>query len=156
RLRKGDPIMWLSAICNSFPARAPQAKSGKKRSKTRRPRPPTNRLRLEPLEERALLSFAPAVSYPVGTSPVNLQIGDFNGDSVLDLAVPNLNSSSISVLLGNGDGTFQVARDTATNLAPGSLAVGDFNNDGRLDALVTRDNTTLTTDGSVLLGNGDG
>ena len=76
-----------------------------------------------------------AVNYAVGTSPSAVQIGDFNGDGKLDLIVTNQESSSISVLLGNGDKTFQAQK--TTNLPSGSypsaFAVGDFNGDKNLD-----------------------
>src|SRR5262249_14693957 len=61
--------------------------------------------------------------------------------------------SSVSVLLGNGDGTFDPAIASATGYGPLSLAVGDFDGDGNLD-LVTAN--FYGPDVSVLLGNGDG
>ena len=77
--------------------------------------------------------------------------GDFNGDGRLDLATANSLDGTVSVLLGNGDGTFQ----PQVTYAEGSDAIvaGDFNGDGRLDLAVAnyKDN-----DVSVLLGNGDG
>jgi hypothetical protein len=81
-------------------------------------------------------------------------VGDFNGDGTPDLAVANTGDNTISVLLGNGDGTFQNQQQTyATGLAPLSIAVGDFRGNGRLDlAVANRDDITV----SVLLGNGDG
>src|SRR5262245_35613491 len=91
---------------------------------------------LEALEDRCLLSFSPAVSYPAGTSPLAVVTADFNGDGKLDLAVLNYGSSSVSVLRGNADGTFRAAVNSATGASPRSLAVGDFNKDGKLD-LVT-------------------
>jgi hypothetical protein len=71
---------------------------------------------------------------------------------VLDLAVADAGSYDILVLLGNGDGTFQTARNFAAGNGPYSVAVGDFNRDGRQDLAVAiyPDNV------SVLLGNGDG
>src|SRR5262249_52755960 len=58
------------------------------------------------------LGFGPPVNYPVGPCPLSVGAGDFNGDGYLDLAVVNNNNggiSSVSVLLNNGDGTFQSA-----------------------------------------------
>jgi FG-GAP-like repeat len=83
-------------------------------------------------------------------------VGDFNGDTKLDLAVAN-GGSTVSVLLGNGNGTFQTHVDYGTGNGPNSVAVGDFNGDGNLD-LVTA-NSGVAGNGktvSVLLGNGDG
>jgi hypothetical protein len=68
-------------------------------------------------------------------------VADFNGDQKLDLAV---GGNGVSILLGNGDGTFQ-KQLSASGGAP--LAAADFNSDGRLD---------LFAGGSVLLGNGNG
>jgi hypothetical protein len=121
---------------------------------SRRPirrRPPASRMRLEALEDRCLLSFSPAVTYPVGASPAAVLTGDFNGDGRPDLAVANSSSNTVSILRGNGNGTFQAAQNFATGAGPHSMAVGDFNKDGRLD-LVTANSSDL----SVLLGNGNG
>jgi len=67
--------------------------------------------------------------------------------------VVNHNSGTVSVFLGNGDGTFQSQVTYATGSGPMSAAVGDFNGDGIPDLAVTNmwGNTV-----SVLLGNGDG
>src|SRR5260370_40566081 len=55
------------------------------------------------------VSFLPRVDYAVGTRPRAAAVGDFNGDRILDLAVANENSNSGSILLGDGEGTFQPA-----------------------------------------------
>jgi hypothetical protein len=87
-------------------------------------------------------SFQAAVSFAAGRFPSSVAVGDFNGDGVPDLAVANAGSlqvgdGSVSVLLGNGDGTFQVAVNFAAGRDPRSLAVCDFNGDGVLDLAVT-------------------
>jgi hypothetical protein len=84
-------------------------------------------------------AFRPAVYYTVGSKPLTVVAGDFNGDGKPDLAVANSKSSSISILLGNGDGTFQaqiVAIQDVKVLDPNSLAVGDFDGDGKLDLAI--------------------
>jgi hypothetical protein len=82
-------------------------------------------------------------------------VGDFYGDGHLDLAVSNFDSNDISLLRGNGDGTFQP--EVRLPLPPGSnpsaIVAGDFTGDGHLD-LATAD--TGSNDVSVLLGHGDG
>ncbi len=89
----------------------------------------------------------------VGTSPGTVVAGDFSGDGRLDLAVVNLGDNTVSVLLGNGDGTFAPQVTYAVGESPAGIVAGDFNGDGRLDLAVANyaDNTV-----SVLLGNGDG
>src|SRR4051794_40868807 len=73
----------------------------------------SSRLLLESLEERCLLSFSPAVNYPVGANPQAVVTGDFNGDGRLDLAVANSSSNTVSILQGNANGTFQPAQNYA-------------------------------------------
>jgi VCBS repeat-containing protein len=79
--------------------------------------------------------------------------GDFNGDGKLDFAVANTASNSVSVFLGQGNGSFVKQPDISVGTAPVALAVGDFNGDGKVDLAVvdSGDNTV-----SILLGNGDG
>ena len=104
------------------------------------------------------VSFEPALTFNVGASPQVVAVGDFNGDGRQDLAVANSGSNTVSVLLGNGDGTFQPAQDFPVGRGPTSVAVGDFNRDGILDLVTTNlgsfavPNNTV----SVLLGNGNG
>ncbi len=92
-------------------------------------------------------------NYTVGEYPDCAATGDFNGDGKLDLAVGNLNSGTVSILLGNGDGTFGPKQDFATGSNPRSIAVGDFNGDGKLDLAVVNNGPGTV---SILLGKGDG
>src|ERR1700687_4218540 len=73
------------------------------------------------------VDFAPPKSYPVGTSPSAVVVGDFNSDGKSDIAVANSGSANVSVLLGNGDGTFKDAVNSAAGPSPSALAAGDFN-----------------------------
>jgi hypothetical protein len=106
-------------------------------------------------------TFRPAAVVPVGIEPLALAMGDFNHDGNLDLAAANSTSDlaaanspgTISVLLGQGDGTFLAAATLFVGSYPSSLAAGDFNNDGQLD-LATANYIDRTV--SVLLGQGDG
>jgi hypothetical protein len=106
----------------------------------------------------ASVGFHSPVSYPVGPAPGAVVIGDFNGDGKPDLAVANHGDASagddgnLSILLGNGDGTFQAPSNMPVGKNPQSLVVGDFNGDGNLDLAVLNSDDTL----SVSLGNGDG
>ena len=107
----------------------------------------------EALEARELMSFTAAVSYPAGTNPQEIVTADFNNDGRLDLATCNTGSSSVNVLLGNGNGTFQSPLPSAAGVNPRSIAVGDFNADGKLDlAAVSGDSWGV----NMMRGNGDG
>jgi hypothetical protein len=93
------------------------------------------------------------------SSSNSIAIGDFNGDNIQDLAVSIRFSNTVSVFRGNGDGSFQPARDFALAREPTSVAVGDFNSDGIQDlALSNRDrgDTDRVPVASILIGNGDG
>ncbi len=90
-------------------------------------------------------------AYATADRSYGVAVGDFNRDGKPDLAVTNYASGTVSVLLGNGNGTFQGHVDYATGEYPEGVAVGDFNNDGNLDLVVGNDQSV-----SVLLGNGDG
>ena len=69
---------------------------------------------------------------------------DFNGDGKLDLVFSSA-PNTLSIYLGNGDGTFEAGLIQSMDYAPYGVAVGDFNGDGRLDLAVTNaDNNTVS------------
>jgi len=94
----------------------------------------------------ATVGFTSPKNYSVDTSPFNVTtgmvMGDFNGDGNVDLAVANSGAAplgddgNVCVLLGNGDGTFQAAKNFPAGKNPSFIAVGDFDGDGRSDLLV--------------------
>ena len=108
-------------------------------------------------------TFKAAVNYAVGLVPLGVAVGDFNNDGKLDLVTANgnldvftkfpLGGGSVSVLLGNGDGTFGPAVNYAVGVAPTDVAVGDFNKDGHPDVVVP---DALDGVVMVLLGTGNG
>ena len=113
--------------------------------------------------------FHAPVGYATGPAPTAVMTGDFNNDGILDLAVTDgncayqevgtagaellCNAGTVSILLGNGDGSFQAPLDYPTGKGPSALATADLNGDGKLDlAIVNGQDGTV----SVLLGRGDG
>ena len=102
-------------------------------------------------------NFSPAPTGPeaAGDFPTSVAVGDFNGDSRPDLAVANLFSGDVTILLGDGTGNFSPAPTgpEAAGFSPSSVALGDFNRDSHLDlAVANRDSNDIT----ILLGNSTG
>ena len=100
------------------------------------------------------VSFVGAKKFSAGTDPVASVVGDFNQDGNQDLAVANLGSNDVSVLLGNGDGTFQPAVNFPVGGSPNSIVMDYFNGDSIQDLAVANGNPNPSI--SVLLGNGNG
>ncbi|MFL6336636.1 MAG: FG-GAP-like repeat-containing protein [Pyrinomonadaceae bacterium] len=103
-------------------------------------------------------SFSLPIHRNVGNNPNTAAAGDFNNDGKLDAAVGNTLSASVTIALGNGDGTFVSSIEYNTDLNPEGTAVGDFNKDGKLDVAVANFRGGPLNNGniSVLFGNGDG
>ena len=109
-----------------------------------------------PLFSQELTFFEGFRDWIVGANPMAVALGDFNGDGKPDLVTANADDGTISVLLNNGNKTFQRKRDFATGgtgTTPYSVATGDFNGDGKLDVAVANHGTGSV---AILLGRGDG
>src|SRR5262249_20091278 len=100
-------------------------------------------------------AFQAQIRYPVDPYPQSVATGDFNADGRQDLVSANraVTNGTVSILLGNGDGTFQPATGYPVGSDPHSVAVGDFNAAGRRDLATAN---AGSQDVSILLGNGDG
>jgi hypothetical protein len=95
--------------------------------------------------------------YAVGSFPSSVATGDVNGDGYLDLVVANGGDSTVSLLLGNPDGTFQQAIQFAAGNGPVSVVIADFNGDGNLDIATANAGVSEPTKSvSMLLGDGNG
>jgi hypothetical protein len=98
-----------------------------------------------------------AVNFPYSfVNPVGVAVGDFNGDGAVDLAVADITTvnvaSSVDILLGNGDGTFQAPVSYSAGIYPQAIAVADMNQDGHPDVIVGSGSSAV----EIFLGNGDG
>jgi hypothetical protein len=100
-------------------------------------------------------TFLPGSSVAVGNRPVDIALGDLNGDGNLDLATANSGSGDVTLLLGDGKSGFKSAPAAPLAVGPTAhlVAVGDVNNDGNLDVAITQHDSYNVT---VLLGNGSG
>jgi hypothetical protein len=103
-------------------------------------------------------TFQAPASYDVGPFPKSVAVGDFNGDHHLDLVVSNDSgpNGTVTVLLGNGDGTFQPRVTFAAGPRPGSVTVADLRGNGILDLVVAHSLAGVDRTVSVLMGYGDG
>jgi hypothetical protein len=90
-------------------------------------------------------SFVKGSAPQIAAGSSYITVGDFNNDGNLDLAITG--DEATDILLGNGDGTFQAAKQIPASRIY-SITAADFNNDGKLDLLLNGQ--------TILLGNGDG
>src|SRR5215472_3006295 len=98
-------------------------------------------------------SFIQGAIYPTGSVPDGVAVGDLNGDGVADVVTADAGSDSMSVLIGNKDGTYQPRVVYKTGQNPSSVTLADLDGDGNLDAIVTNnDDNTIT----IWWGKGDG
>jgi hypothetical protein len=106
------------------------------------------------LEKSEWSLSAPLYLYS-GARPVAEAAADLNNDGKLDLIwVTGVTAGSLSILLGNGDGTFLSRTDYAVMTHPTQVAVGDFNGDGTLDIAIVGGQALGEME--ILIGNGDG
>jgi len=100
----------------------------------------------------ASVGFAPAPSPTAAMGPRDLVMVDLDGDGKLDVASVD-ESGALTVLIGNGDGTFQPAVIYASDVDNWSIAVGDLNGDSKPDLVAGNFNANTE---SVFINNGDG
>jgi hypothetical protein len=94
---------------------------------------------------------APLYHSANGTTHTAVATADFNADGKLDAVVTDGDTGTVSLMLGNGDGTLSYTGAFATGISPSAVTVGDFNRDGRPDVAVAN---RLSGTVSVLLNDG--
>jgi large repetitive protein len=100
-------------------------------------------------------TFQPAttIGLPAGSEPDAIVAGDFLGNGRTDLAVADAGTNDVTILLGKGDGTFQIGASIPVGQFPVAIAEGEFENDGRIDLAVA---DQLSGDITILSNQGGG
>ena len=90
--------------------------------------------------------------FDVGVAADKVITGDFNNDGLLDLVTSSSSAENVSLVVGNGDGTFKPGVDYVSSSYPSAIASGDFDRDGRLDLAVAHSGgvTILFNQGCML------
>ncbi len=98
--------------------------------------------------------FGNAIASPVGggSYPVAMKAGDLNGDRTPDLVMAN-GFTNLTLILGNGDGTFKPPTKLQLESKPSSVEIADLNDDGNTDIITTLSETDHV---AIFFGNGDG
>ncbi len=92
-------------------------------------------------------------TFPINTQASPSEPGDFNHDGFADVCVANISTASVSILLGNGDGTFGPQQEIGVGSQPRGIAVLDADGDGDMDIVNTN---RLSNNMSILINNGSG
>src|SRR5262245_49825722 len=101
QLRMGERTMPLHSWLRNLRSALAPGRGQRRLGRPGRLRAATRRLNVEALEDRSVPAFIAPVDYTIAGTPCGMQSGDFNGDSILDLATANF-GRSVSVLLSNG------------------------------------------------------
>ena len=88
------------------------------------------------------VSFNAPLTYLTGGTVGSVAVGDFNGDGKPDMAATSGNADTVSIFLGQGDGTFRPPVSYSLAMEPLDVVTGDFNRDGKLDLAISTTNYT--------------
>jgi VCBS repeat protein/IPT/TIG domain-containing protein len=100
--------------------------------------------------------FRTPLSVPTQGDPIAIATADFNGDSLLDAAVANYASGTVSLLFGTGTGAFQPAVNIPAGNFPLDIAAADLDHDGAPDLVISAEQSILVLPGLVNGGHATG